>query len=93
MQIADVFDFSRIIWFVNLKFEPICFEMQWIEQHVGSWSFMRSAKEWQLGRFWCWSLGMGQWGKCLGSLWPLVALGRGPIDVHQGYVCGFSYSF
>ena len=26
MQIADVFDFSRIIWFVNLKFEPICFE-------------------------------------------------------------------
>merc|ERR1711954_544952 len=36
--------------------------MQWIEQHVGSWSFMRSAKEWQLGRFWCWRLGMGPMG-------------------------------
>ena len=31
--------------------EPICFEMQYIEQYVGSWSFMISAKEWQLGRF------------------------------------------
>ena len=72
--------------------EPICFEMQWIEQYVGSWSFMISAKEWQLGRFWCWSFGMGQWGK-LGNLWPLVALGSLPIGDPQEYVCGFSYSF
>ena len=84
----------------NLKFEPI-----WSLNQSCFWKCsgqndmlevlgvsMRFATEWQL-EFWCWRLGMGQWEKCLSNLWPLVAWGRGPMDVHQGYGGGVSYSF
>ena len=52
---------------------------------------MRFATEWLLV-FW-WGLGMVQWEKGLGNPWPLVAWGRGPMDVHPGYGDEVFYSF
>ena len=49
------------------------------------------ATEWLLV-FW-WGLGMVQWEKGLGNPWPLVAWGRGPMDVHPGYGDEVFYSF
>ena len=52
---------------------------------------MRFATEWLLV-FW-WGLGMVQWEKDWGNPWPLVAWGRGPMDVHSGYGDEVFYSF